>query len=343
MLCGLILTAAVPEPESKQRKTLAERAGETFGSKIAAPQTSRPTNNAVKQSVSNGSRGFSNSLSRSTSTRAPKHKTSSSGSSVGHGSRAPSANTTRPKSAYGGHNRSRSQYQRPATSMAQHDPEPEPQGGHPISISTNPSASPSMLHVQKNSFRESASRTFSLNISSRQRPPTQRSVSSPSSQRPRPEAPVSPADTDCDDILTELGALTLRASIIQARTSRTGRGATAGKNLGLSYPSQIPKQTPTRSMPPPSLLALKSPRKQRSPITPFLNKYTNDRVPVFDDTRVASLEAQFAAWKEQMEIDMDKQSKVQESIKLYETKSECELVLFAPMSIPEVELSRICR
>ncbi|KAL5374403.1 hypothetical protein PMIN02_012253 [Paraphaeosphaeria minitans] len=93
----------------------------------------------------------------------------SSSSSLGHNSRAVSAQPARPKSSYGSHNRSRSQYQRPATSMAQHDPQPEPQ--------------------------------------------------------------------------------------------------------------------------------------------------------VFDDTRVASLEAQFAAWKEQMEADMDKQSKVQESIELYKTKN----------------------
>ncbi|KAL5373211.1 hypothetical protein DPSP01_012906 [Paraphaeosphaeria sporulosa] len=161
--------SGLPEPESKQRKTLAERAVEPFGSRIAAPQSSRPINNAVKNAVSNGSRGFSNSLSRSTSTRAPKHKTTISSSSVGHNSRPVSAQPARPKSSYGSHNRSRSQYQRPATSMAQHDPEPEPQ--------------------------------------------------------------------------------------------------------------------------------------------------------VFDDTRVASLEAQFAAWKEQMEADMDKQSKVQESIDLYKTKN----------------------
>ncbi|KAL5406568.1 hypothetical protein PMIN03_007726 [Paraphaeosphaeria minitans] len=161
--------SGLPEPESKQRKTLAERAVEPFGSKIAAPQSSRSINGTVKNTGSNGSRGLSNSLSRSTSTRPPKHKTMSSSSSLGHNSRAVSAQPARPKSSYGSHNRSRSQYQRPATSMAQHDPQPEPQ--------------------------------------------------------------------------------------------------------------------------------------------------------VFDDTRVASLEAQFAAWKEQMEADMDKQSKVQESIELYKTKN----------------------
>lgn len=96
-----------------------------------------------------------------------------------------------------------------------------------------------------------------------------------------------------------------------------------GKPLDISYPSHIPRHTPSRAMLPPPVPVIKSPRRPRTPATPFLNKYTNERVPVFDDTRVASLEAQFAAWKEQMEADMDKQSKVQESIELYKTKSKC--------------------
>lgn len=166
----------LPEPESKQRKTTtADRAVELPTSKLAAPHITRHTSNAGRTMATNGGRGFSissNSLSRSASTRAPTHKTTSSGSSsVGHGSRMPSASVARPKSSYGTHNRSKSHYQRPATSMAQREPE----------------------------------------------------------ERPEPQ--------------------------------------------------------------------------------------------VFDDTRVASLEAQFTAWKEQMVQDMDKQSKVQESIELYKTKN----------------------
>ncbi|KAF9737195.1 kinesin [Paraphaeosphaeria minitans] len=314
--------SGLPEPESKQRKTLAERAVEPFGSKIAAPQSSRSINGTVKNTGSNGSRGLSNSLSRSTSTRAPKHKTMSSSSSLGHNSRAVSAQPARPKSSYGSHNRSRSQYQRPATSMAQHDPQPEPQGGHPFSYSTTPKESASRLHVRKNSSRGPENRMYSFNMS-RERPqtPTQRSLSSPSSIRPQSAPPYEPADTACDDILHGFGALTLGASSSQGRESRMGRGIIAGKNLDISYPSHIPRHTPSLAMPPPPVPVIKSPRRPRTPATPFLNKYTNERVPVFDDTRVASLEAQFAAWKEQMEADMDKQSKVQESIELYKTKN----------------------
>lgn len=316
------LTVAVPEPESKQRKTLAERAVEPFGSKLVAPQSSRPINNAVKNTVSNGSRGFSNSLSRSTSTRAPKTKTISSGGSLDRSTRPAGPNPARPKSSYGNHSRSKSQYQRPATSMAQHEPEPEPQGGHPFSISTIPNESTGMLHMQKNA-RSPETRIYSLNVPRvRPRPPTERSVSSPSSLRPQSAPPYEPADTDGDDMLNGSRALTLGASSGQGHQSRMGRGMIAGKNLDISYPSHIPRHTPIRAMPPPPIPVIKSPRRPRTPVTPFLNKFTNERVPVFDDTRVASLEAQFAAWKEQMEADMDKQSKVQESIELYKTKSE---------------------
>lgn len=283
--------------------------------------------------ATNGGRGFSissNSLSRSASTRAPTHKTTSSGSSsVGHGSRMPSASVARPKSSYGTHNRSKSHYQRPATSMAQREPEerPEPQGGHPFSVSTDPKVSLSKLVIQKNSSRGSANRLYSLNVPPKRLPIFhQRSISSPSSLRPQASEPATPADTDCDDILNRFGALTLGASTDQGRTSRIGRGNNAGKNLDISFPSCIPRSTPSRLMlppPPPPVPAPRSPRRPPTPMTPFLNKFTNDRVPVFDDTRVASLEAQFTAWKEQMVQDMDKQSKVQESIELYKTKSTC--------------------
>jgi len=60
-------------------------------------------------------------------------------------------------------------------------------------------------------------------------------------------------------------------------------------------------------------------------MTPYLNKYTNERCPVFDDTRVASLEAQFNAFKEQMEGDMQKQNNLKESMKLYEKRSKLTL------------------
>lgn len=325
---SIFLTKPVPEPDFK-RKTLADRAVEPYSSKLAAPQTTRSANNGVKNAAENGSRGFSSSLSRSTSTKAPKHKPFTSGSSsVGHGSRTTGASATRPKSSYGTHGRSRSQYQRPATSMAQRESEDrsESSGGHLFPISTNSQENIGMLHVQKKPLRAAENRSISFNVPKKRPPlPVQRSVSSPLSLRPQKYVSVDPANTDCDDVTKGFEALTLGASADRACTSRMGHGTTDGKNLDISFPSHIPVQTPTRIMPPPSRPVQKSPRRPRTPITPFINKYTNDRAPVFDDTRVASLETQFAEWKErmekQMEKDMDKQSKVQESMDLYKQKS----------------------
>ena len=260
------------------------------------------------------------------STKAPKHKPYASGSSsVGHGSRTTGASAPRPKSSYGSHGRSRSQYQRPATSMTQREPEDkfEPTGGQPFSISTNPfQENTSILHVQKKLPQETKTRMFSLNVPKKRPPlPAQRSVSSPLSLKPQDHVSVDPANTDYANVLKGFEALKLGASTDRAYTSRMGRGRTAGKNQDNPLPSLIPVHTPSRTMPPPSKPVQKSPRRPRTPITPFLNKYTNDRVPAFDDTRVATLEAEFAAWKEKLQNDMDKQSKVHEGIELYKQKS----------------------
>ncbi|KAF2248383.1 kinesin-domain-containing protein [Trematosphaeria pertusa] len=122
--------SGLPEPDAK-RKTLRERAGEPYGSVLAAPPSSRPVNNVVKSIAANGSRGFSASTSRVPSNKTSRHISANSfGGSVGPGSRVPSANGygARPKSAYG-HSRSKSHHQgaRPATSMAQHEEEDRPE------------------------------------------------------------------------------------------------------------------------------------------------------------------------------------------------------------------------
>ncbi|KAJ4294022.1 kinesin-like nuclear fusion protein [Kalmusia sp. IMI 367209] len=310
----------LPEPEYKQRKTLAERGGEPYGSKIVAPSTSRPMNATAKSAISNGPRGMTNSLSRSTSTKSSKHNFTSSG----YG-RAPSAGVARPKSAYGGHSRSKSHHQgsRPGSSMMQHEAEerPEPRGGQPFSISTSPNGSQGKLHVQKNPQRGYASRMYSLTVPPRQiRSSVSRSISSPSSLHPPNSKPEDPAYTDCDDMLNGFGALTLNASNNQSRQSRVGRGS-AGKNPDISLQSYLPRPTPDRSMPPPSILPPKTPMRPRTPQTPYLNKYTNERCPVFDDTRVASLEAQFTAFKESIENDLSQQNNLKETVKLLEKRN----------------------
>ncbi|PVI06417.1 kinesin-domain-containing protein [Periconia macrospinosa] len=114
--------SGLPEPDPKQRKTLAERAGEPHGSKIAPPPSSRQAYTNAKLPPANG---LSSSLSRMPSNKTSKHNPGKAfGHSVGYGSRTASTNTygTRPKSSYGNHQRSKSHHQssRPATSMTNH-------------------------------------------------------------------------------------------------------------------------------------------------------------------------------------------------------------------------------
>ena len=133
--------------------------------------------------------------------------------------------------------------------------------------------------------------------------------------------PVGPANNVFAAVLSGFEALNLRPSAEKAHASRMGRGTAAGKNPDFSFPSLIPVHTPSRTMPPPPKRVRKSPKKPRTPLTPFINKFTNERIPAFDDTRVATLEAQFAAWKDQMEKDIDKHTRVHESVELYKQKS----------------------
>lgn len=327
-----ILTCAVPEPESKQRKTLAERGGEPYGSKIGAPPTSRSTNAATKSTIPNGSRGNTNSLSRSVSTKTGNRNHAN---SSGYG-RSQGATAQRPKSAYGSHsthNRSKSQHHgRPGSSMMQHDTEErsEARGGHTISISTNPEESLGKLRVQKKPPLGAAfnARSFTdpfTNPFHRSRSPAVRSISSPSTLHLHGTTTDEPASTDCDDMMNNFGALALRDSNNHTRTNRMGRGTRYVKNPDLST-SLLPRPTPDRTMPPPPLPQPKTPSRPPTPVTPFetpfLNKYTNDRCPVFDDTRVASLEAQFSAFKESIENDLSKQSNLKDTVKLLEKRSE---------------------
>jgi kinesin family protein C1 len=341
------LTSTVPESDAKFRKTLAERGGETFGSKIAAPTTVRPVNAAVKSALASGMRPYSGSasLSRVPSQKTSKHATANSfGNSVGHGPRAISANSygTRPKSAYGGHNRSKSHHQaaRPATSFAQHEEagESERKGAQAFLISTNPQDRET-LRVSKNvsrgpnnvsSHHVSRNRPISLHVPQKRTSPMSapRAISSPSPLFPTSPTPEEP--TDADDILDGFGALTLSAPVLQDRARRIGRGTTSGKTSDISFKSTassslLPRPTPKRQMAPPPPPVPSTPTRAVTSLlcTPFLNRFTNDRCPAFDDSRVASLEAQFETFKEQIKDDLSQQNSLKDTIKLYESRSTC--------------------
>lgn len=109
----------LPEPAPKQRKTLMERGGEPVRQSQPAPPSTKPANGAVKGTAANGVRNgaFSSSTSRVPSAASSRPmSTSSFGSSVGHGSKPPSAmNNYRPQTAYGQYGHSRSASHQPTS------------------------------------------------------------------------------------------------------------------------------------------------------------------------------------------------------------------------------------
>ncbi|KAF2821479.1 kinesin-domain-containing protein [Ophiobolus disseminans] len=111
--------SGLPEPATKQRKTLAERVGE-YARKPAAPANLRPLPNGVKDTILRGHAASTSRIGQNKPTR-PNLAASVSGNSVSTVTRVPST-TARPKSAMG-HGRSKSHHQgmRPATAMRQRE------------------------------------------------------------------------------------------------------------------------------------------------------------------------------------------------------------------------------
>jgi kinesin family protein C1 len=333
---GGSLTAQVPESAAK-RQTLKDRAGE-YGPKYAAPPNSRPVNVAVKQTTTNGLRGLSNSISRVPAVNISRHASASSFSgSVGYGSRPPSNNgTTRPKSAFGAINRSKSHHGGacPASSMLEHedDEKPERKGAYPFLISSDSRTSQNLsLHYVGQ--RKSRDRVVSAPPVYRERPLSGTPTRASSSLLPNyaPTSPIleDPADTDCEDVAASFGALILGSSALDNRSRRMGRGMASGKDSGLSLPqshksnsrvfnarqpakTSAPAKTPSRSQKRPS-----------TPLaTPYVNKYTNDRVvPVFDtESRMETMEREFAAFKQRLEGETSQASDLKDTIKVLQTR-----------------------
>lgn len=329
-----LLTDAVPEPPSKTRRTLADRAGEPHNSKLAGPSASRALNSAVR--AANGTRGLSASTSRVPSTNPRQPSAPSYGASVGSG-RPPiaSGNISRSKSVHGGgHARSKSQHQgrRPATSMAYHDEDsrPERKGVQPFLISTNPKESQDSLLVSKN-----ASRTGDIRIYSDHGQPSRkesyaiwdRSFSSPHSRILPGSTPQCPTDDECDNVCDRFGALKLGAPTDETDSQRIGRGMPCGKNLALPSKSSIPRATPVRQRVP-TQVHTNTPTRNPGLLTPskpkhtprFLNRFTNELAPVFDDSRVAAIERDFMAFKEKVEGDMSQQNDLKDTIKVLQSR-----------------------
>lgn len=328
------LTTLVPEPDAKYRKTLMERAAEPYGSKGAGLSSSRHANTNMKPVAASG---LSASMSRLPSNRATKQNaTRPFGNSAGYGSRAASTNTnnygTRPKSSYGTHQRSKSHHQstRPATAMTRHhheDDESDRKGEHHFPLLTPPQDRNS-FQIPKRVARPSGNHMYNPHVHPNRvsHSSTHRTASSFSTSSTL--VPENPAHEDCDDISRGVAALSLHASIKESDGSRIDRGKFSSKPQETSSQpkssSLIPRATPAKQKSLAPVLGRRTPVKTRAPesLTPFLNKFTNNRCPVYDDARVSSLEAQFNELREKMETDMSKQGNLKESMKLYETKSE---------------------
>jgi kinesin family protein C1 len=317
------LTNSVPEPAFK-RKTLMEKAGE-FDRKLAAPPNPRPVASGVKTTAA---RGFAASTSRINTNKSYKQSSAQSHSgSVGPAARPPSVNA-RPKSAYGQHARSKSHSQgmRPATAMMRrHDEDDEDEilerkGVHTFPISTIPKEN---FKVSKNvlpplkkrpsSFSGAPKRAFHLF--------DPRSVSSPSNLRSITPVMEEPADSSCDDICNDLGALAIGAPKAVTRDSRVGCGTIPGKepNPFLRPPvSQLPRATPVRQPATPTSRPISTTPRARAPF--FLNRFTNDRCPDFYDDRIEAMERDFRMFKEKLEGDMQHSNNYKETIQQLQSR-----------------------
>jgi kinesin family protein C1 len=321
----ILLTRPVPEPAAK-RKTLAEKAGEV-DRKLAAPPNARPVVNGIKSTIA---RGFAASTSRMNPHRSSKQASATAttfGGSVNPSARVPSGNG-RPKSAYGQHARSKSHHQgmRPATSMMHRDDDAEDdederherKGVHTFPTDT--------LRVQKNAPLPQKKRPNSLTVPPKKvfRLSNTRSVSSPSNLRSITPVMEEPADSSCEDICNDLGALKLGAPNAVTRNSRVGCGTIPGKEPNpflkpQPSQSQIPKMTPVRqiAMPTPSWVPPRSTPRMRAP---FLNRFTNDRCPDFYNDRIEAMERDFQMFKEKLEGDMQGSAGFKATIEQLQTR-----------------------
>lgn len=329
------LTHSVPEPATKVRRTLVDRAGEPAARKPTAPPSTRPLSNSVKGTVARKERGFSASTSTSRAGTRPVSRsttTSTFSASMGAGAKA----STRPRSAYGQyagtHVRSKSHQAaaRPATSLYRRDEEEddeEERGVQPFLISTNPGES---FKAPRKTRSAHQNRPHSVSIPAQQAYHLShaRSISSPTF---RPITPVQeePADADCEEVCRSLKALSLRTSDADDHDVGVGRGMPcAGDEVNPFLkplpPSRLPYATPTRQAPIPSPTRPPSstPRTVRKR---FLNRFTNDQCPDFYDDRMEAMEKQFTAFKEKMETDMQKATDQKESIQQLQSRGTCSL------------------
>lgn len=329
------LIRAVPEPATKVRRTLAERAGDLATRKPTAPPSTRPLSTSAKNTVTRKERGFSASTSTSRAGARPASRSATASSFSASMGPAAGPKPTRPRSAYGqytgpgtgAHVRSKSHTSaaRPATSLYRRDEEDddeEERGVQPFLISTNPGESFKAPRKTRSAHQISRPHSDGSLVQPAYPIHHARSISSPPY---RPITPVQeePADADCEDVCTSLKALTMRVSDADDHKVGLGRGMPCPDEESNPFlflmpqrPSRLPQASPTRPPPPPvqtpSRPTSSTPRTSRN--KRYLNRFTNDQCPDFYDDRMEQMERQFSAFKEKMETDMQKATDQKESI-----------------------------
>ena len=150
-----------------------------------------------------------------------------------------------------------------------------------------------------------------------------------SSRMTRGSVPEGPASTDCEELTSGFNALSLGKHAVEIR-SRVGSGCTTGEDPVASFSEFLsscpPPATPVvqGNMPSQSVISKASkniPRQKQPPPSPFLRRDTNDRVPVFDpETRMQTIEREFAVFKQKMEGETSQASDLKETIKVLQSR-----------------------
>jgi kinesin family protein C1 len=319
-------TCAVPEPAPKQRKTLMERGGEPIRQSQPAPPSTKPANGAVKGTAANGARNgaFSSSTSRVPSAASSRPmSTSSFGSSVGHGSKPPSAmNNYRPQTAYGQYGHSRSASHQP-TSRPKSSFDDRSMGGEQ-GVDTRKGSTPifvtahqQRLHLKKLRGRND-SRDYIYNIGSNGLaaiPPPQ-TPSRPSSQS---FAVVPYRDCSLNSVFE---SLSLSSSF---NAEEDCNAIFEEEHQLLMTPSRIPRAAPTPQRvvsPTPIMAASRSCSRASSPSKPrFLSKYSNTREAVWDtESRIENMEQQFNNFRKTVEGTVTERNSLKETVDILKSR-----------------------
>lgn len=313
------VNTTVPEPAAKQRKTLADRAGEPYMKQTPAPPSSRPVNGVVKATAAPGHR---TTLSSSTNgsrfpSNSSRHTSSSSTSSI---RTTTAAGSHRPLSAM---SIGRSQFNlsnggtRPASTMDDDGDESAPNSKHNGTIPSSRSPSPPF-----DSFVQIA----------RQREPGL-DLSKPSNFIQSSFRFASPDDEDNVFTRHTLGDVFANTAMHELSIGNASKN-TSVENTVPSTPSFIPKPVTKDHPPSPTqkqetqspTKAQRRPRQSLPSWKPstFLNKSSNVQSASWDtDSRLDAMDRQFGTLKEQLNTMSSERSNVEEQINLYKTRGKC--------------------